>query len=111
MTTLAWMKYVYRRHIPMFVQFAVNVMGCSGSFREQEKLAYDGIRALEDFTKKMGLPTTMKELGVDDSQFEFMARRAVGYKGDTLGALEKLSWEDVLNIYRIANGEEVEVLA
>jgi hypothetical protein len=110
-TTLAWMKYVYKRHIPMFVQFAVNVMGCSGSFREQERLAYDGIRALEDFTKKMGLPTTMKELGIDDSQFEFMAKRAVGYKGETLGCLEKLTWQDVLNIYRIANEEDVEVLS
>ena len=110
-TTLAWMKYVYKRHIPMFVQFAVNVMGCSGSFREPEKLARSGIRALEDFTRKMGLPTTMKELGVDDSQFEFMARRAVGYKGGTLGTLEKLSWQDVVSIYRIANDEDVAVLS
>ena len=66
---------------------------------------------LMDFTKKMGLPTTMKELGIDDSQFEFMAKRAVGYKGETLGCLEKLTWHDVLNIYRIANEEEVEVLS
>jgi hypothetical protein len=59
----------------------------------------------------MGLPTTMKELGVDDSRFEFMAKRAVGYKGDSLGTLEKLTWQDVLNIYRIANEENVEVLS
>lgn len=109
-TTLDWMKYVYKRHIPMFVQFAINVMGCRGSFREPERLAYDGIMALEDFAEKMGLPTTMKELGVDDSQFELMAKRAVGYKGGTLGSLEKLAWQDVVNIYRIANEEDVPVL-
>lgn len=81
-------------------------MGCSGSFREPEKLAYDGIMALEDFAKKMGLPTTMRGLSVDDSQFVFMAKRAVGYKGGTLGSLEKLTWQDVVNIYRIANEED-----
>lgn len=108
--TLAWMKYVYKRHIPMFVQFAVNVMGCRGSLREPEKLAYDGILALEDFAKKMGLPVTMKELGVDDSQFEFMDKRVVGYKGSTRGSLEKLTWQDIVNVYRIANQENVPTL-
>lgn len=110
-TTLAWMKYVYQRHLPMFVQFAVNVMGCTGSFRQPERLAYEGIMALKDWTIKMGLPTTMKELGVDDSQFAFMAKRAVGYHSEgTLGKLEKLTWQDVVNIYKIANEENVLVL-
>lgn len=86
------------------------------------RLTYGAIEGRRDFKEGICLlyktlrpegivPTTMKELGVDDSQFEFMAQRAVGYKGGTLGSLEKLSWQDVVNIYRIANEEKVPVLS
>lgn len=100
--TIAWMKYVYKKHIPMFVQFAVNVMGVSGSFREQERLALEGILALEDFYKKMGLPVRMNEINVDDSKFELMAKQCTEENGGTLGKLEKLTWQDVVNIYKLA---------
>ena len=99
--TIAWMKYVYKKHIPMFVQFAVNVMGIQGSFREQERMALDGILALEDFYKYMGLPVRFSELGIDDEKFEYMAKHSVEENEGTVGKLEELTWEDVVNIYRL----------
>ena len=40
---------------------------------------------------------------IDDSQFEFMAKRACDYKPThTLGSVVKLSREDVVEIYRLA---------
>ncbi len=100
--TPAWMKYVYRKHIPMFVQFAVNVMGIKGSYREQERLALEGIEALEEFSKKMGLPTRFCEVGITDKDFVWMAKRCAELQGGRVGALEKLTWEDIVEIYKIA---------
>ncbi len=101
--TPAWMKYAYKSNPEIFSQFAVNVMGIQGSIREPERLAMEGIKALEEFSKRIGLPTRLSELGIDDAKFEFMAKRACGYKTDgKLGVIKKLDWEDVVKIYKLA---------
>lgn len=103
--TIAWMKYVYKANLPMFVQFAVNVMGVEGSFRDEESIALEGINRLKEFFVKMGLPVTLKELGIDDSNLEIMAKKATNFndgKEFKLGGLRKLGWEDVLAIYKLA---------
>lgn len=102
--TPAWMQYVYKANIPMFVQFAVNVMGVDGSYRDQEALALEGIARLLEFYVKMELPVTMGELGIEENKFEEMARKATGYAGlnGTIGGLKKLQWQDVLAIYKLA---------
>ena len=104
--TPAWMKYVYKDNIPMFVQFAVNVMGVEGSFREPEKLALDGIEKLTQFFVSMGLPITMKELGIDKKDFEIMAKKATGFNRGTehpIGGFKKLLWEDIYKIFQLAD--------
>lgn len=99
--TLAWMKYVYKKHLAVFDQFAVNVMGCHVSYKEPEALARQGIEALEDFCHKMNLPTSMKQLGVPEDQFKHLAEKCAN--GGTVGSLEKLTAQDIENIYRLAN--------
>lgn len=103
--TPAWMKYVYKTNLPMFVQFAVNVMGVEGSLREPEKIVLDGIKRLEEFYVKMGLPIRLSDLKIDDTNLELMARKATGEnrgKEITLGGLKKLNKDDVLAIYKLA---------
>ena len=97
------MKYVYKANLPMFVQFANKVMGVDGSFREPEAVALEGIEGLEEFFVKMGLPTTMQELGIDGSRVEAMAKQAIANKGgESIGGLKQLQWEDVVAIYKLA---------
>ena len=103
--TPAWMKYVYQHNLPMFVQFAVNVMGVEGSFRDQEALVLAAIDKLTDFFRAIGLPTSLGELGIGEENLELMAKKATGEDGGpgyTLGGLKKLGWQDVLAIYRLA---------
>ena len=102
--TPAWMKYVYKENINMFVQFAVNVMGVSQSFRDPDAIVLEGINRLENFYKKIGLKLTLKELNINESAFEDMAKKATGaFFGDEhgVGSFKKLMWQDVLNIYKI----------
>ena len=102
--TPAWMEYVYKTNVPMFVQFAVNVMGVEGSFRDPEGVVQEGIGRLREFYAKMGLPSTLAGLGIGDEQLELMAKKATkiafGAKRP-LGGLKKLYWQDVLAIYKL----------
>jgi alcohol dehydrogenase YqhD (iron-dependent ADH family) len=103
--TPAWMQYVYRDNVNMFVQFAVNVMGVKGSYRDGDAIVQEGISRLREFFRRMGLPSTLKELGIDESKLELMAKKATGAAFDEeepIGGLKKLYWQDVLEIYKLA---------
>ncbi len=103
--TPAWMTYVYRDNIPMFAQFATNVMGVEGSLRDPEALILDGIDRLRRFFRRMGLPATLSELGIGPEKLERMAKKATGEafgEESPIGGLKKLYWQDVLEIYRLA---------
>jgi alcohol dehydrogenase YqhD (iron-dependent ADH family) len=103
--TPAWMRYVYKANIAMFVQFAVNVMGVEGSYRDPDAIVTEGIERLREFFRKMGLPLTLSELGIGDDKLELMAKKATGEeygREQPLGSLKKLYWQDVLEIYKLA---------
>ena len=98
----AWMQYVYKDNINMFVQFSVNVMGVEDSFRDPDAIVQEGIARMREFFDKMGLPATLKELGVDVSKLEEMAKKvtkAAFGEEQPIGGFKKLYWQDVLAIY------------
>ncbi len=100
--TPVWMEHVYKTNVPMFVQFAVNVMGVDGSFRDPEGIVQEGLDRLREFYSKMGLPSTLAGLGIDEDQLELMAKKAtkIAFGAESpLGGLKKLYWQDVLSIY------------
>ncbi len=103
--TPAWMEYVYQANTPMFVQFAVKVMGVDGTFRDPDAIVHEGIDRLRAFFRRMGLPQTLRELGIGEERLEEMAKKATGAAFGAergIGGLKKLNWQDVLAIYRLA---------
>ena len=103
--TPGWMKYVYKDNINMFVQFAINVMGVQGSFRNPDAIVSEGISRLSEFFKKIGMPSALSGLGIDEENLELMAKKgtrvAYGVEECPLGGLKKLYWQDILAIYNI----------
>ncbi|WP_369281809.1 iron-containing alcohol dehydrogenase [Oscillibacter sp. GMB15532] len=102
--TPGWMQYVYKDNINMFVQFAVNVMGVEGSYRDPDAIVQEGINRLREFFCKMGLPGTLSELGVGEDRLEEMAKKSTGAafgEEKPIGGLKKLYWQDVLTIYKL----------
>jgi alcohol dehydrogenase YqhD (iron-dependent ADH family) len=103
--TPAWIQYVYKENPDMFVQWAVNVMGVRGSFRQPEELISEGIARLKEFIAKLDLPTALSELGVKEEDFEMMAKRLTGVDhGEEvgIGSVKVLGWEDIVKIYKLA---------
>lgn len=98
----AWMKYVYKHRVDKFVQFATRVWNIEQDFENPEKTALEGIEQLKNFFKKIGLPTTLKELNIPEEKFEELASRCTNEGTSTVGNFVELSKEDVIEILKIA---------
>ncbi len=60
-------RHIYKEGLAKFVRFAKNVWKIPEDGKTEEELAAAGVEALADFIKEIGLPTTLRELGVDES--------------------------------------------
>lgn len=100
MLTPKWMRYVLSEDtVDKFYTYAVNVWGIAPAENKME-VANQGIDATENFFKKIGLPTTLGEFGIDDSRFDEMAKTAVRAGG--LGnAYVPLAEKDVIEILKM----------
>lgn len=99
--TPQWMRYIYKKHLPMFVQFAVNVMGVRGDLKNMEETALRGIEALENFSRTLDLPLHLSDLNVGDEKFAEMANLAASYhENNKVGPLEPLAPENIVEIYK-----------
>ena len=97
----SWARYVCKNCLPRFRQFAVNVMRVEPAATDEET-ALRGIEALEDFFRRIGMPTNLRELGVSASEEDLalMARKcAVGVNG-AMGSAKLLREEDMLAIFK-----------
>ena len=99
---MAVLQPVYYRHIfedgiGKFVRFAERVWGISPEGKKREELAEAGIDALVEFIREVGLPTSLRELGIkNDKKLEEIAE-SCHYSP---GSYRKLETDEVLEIFR-----------
>ena len=101
----SWARYVKDKHLSRFVQFAVNVMGVENDFAHPDETAEKGICAIEDFYRKIGMPTNIHELlgrEITDDEIEVLVDKCSRGKTITIGALEVLGADEMRAIYRMA---------
>ena len=99
----SWARYVYKNCLPRFKRFAINVMGVAATGTDEE-IALKGIEAMEEFYRKIKMPTNLRELGVEatDEDLKLMAHKcAVGVDGGK-GSARFLREEDMLAIYTMS---------
>jgi alcohol dehydrogenase YqhD (iron-dependent ADH family) len=99
----AWMKYLHKHDVNRFFQFASRVWNVDYCAWAPEKTALEGIKRLENFYKSLGLPISLKELGITDDRLEEMADKCTNSDRATVGNFVKLSKTDVFNILNLAN--------
>ncbi len=99
-----WMRYVMHQDIKRFVQIALRVWNVEGNVWSDEETAMAGIHALEAFWKSLGLPSTLKELGIPNDRLEEMAGKCAGETDRHQGQFVKLYKKDVLAILKAAGG-------
>ena len=99
--TPKWMRHILSEStVDKFCDYAVNVWGLERG-GDKFTLANRGIDATETFFKKMGLPSSLTEFGIDDASFAVMAEKAVRI-GGLQNAYVPLSEDDVIRILRMS---------
>lgn len=90
-------RRIYRHGLPKFVRFAVNVWGISPKGRTAEQTALAGIDALANFIREIGLPTTLRELGVDENTD---LKTIADSCGIVQGSYKKMTHEEIFSIFK-----------
>ena len=90
-------RHIYQDGLSKFQKFAVHVWGISPQDKTEEKLARAGVEALADFIKEIGLPSTLGELGVDES----IDLKAIADSCNLApGSYRKMTHEEILKIFQ-----------
>ncbi|MCI8624158.1 MAG: iron-containing alcohol dehydrogenase [Provencibacterium sp.] len=93
----AWAKFVYKKDVRKFAQLAVRVFGVDMDFDHPEETARRGIESMIAYFRRIGMPTTIGELGVSPDAFEEMARKCA-----PLASYCELGVEEIVEIFKLA---------
>ena len=99
---LAVLHPVLYRHMlpeaaPQFARLAVNVWGLSPEGKTELQLAQEFISALSNFIREIGLPTTLKEMGIQDGLDLSAIAETTTLTG---GCVKKFSREELMQVLR-----------
>lgn len=94
-----WMEHCLdETTVPKFVQFGCNVFDIDPSLPPMD-IANKSIKMLSDFLyKTLGLKSTLTDIGIDDKNFEVMAKKACW--GDVFYGFKPLTPKDIEAIFR-----------
>ncbi len=100
----SWARYVYTEDPRRFAQFAVNVMGVSNDFRNEEATALAGISKLEEFFQSINMPISISDLGIElsDAEIDELAYKCCFMGKRTIGGFKNLDHDDMAEIFRMA---------
>ena len=100
--TPPWMEYVLDdERVDKFVEYGINVWGIDSN-KDKYEIARESIDKTKEFFISLGIPMTLKEVGIGEENLEIMAKAAIDHKGGLVGNFKPLYYEDVLAIYKKA---------
>lgn len=96
-----WMRYVLNDDtVDKFVEYGVNVWDIDKNL-DRYDIANKAIDMTKKyFTESLGIPETLREVGIGEEKLELMAKQATRF--GAIGSFELLETKDVLNIYKAA---------
>ncbi|MCR4932937.1 MAG: iron-containing alcohol dehydrogenase [Lachnospiraceae bacterium] len=102
-TMPAVFKYVYKHDVMRFAKLATRVWGIQMDFDNPEATALQGITALENFLKSIGMPIRFNELGAKEEDIPTLVKMLCYGDGRTgsISGFVKLNEEDCTNIYKM----------
>ncbi len=96
----AWVKYMAGVKPWRPALLAARVFGVDPYDHDEEERALILSEKLKDFFRKLGLKTSLTELGIDDKDFEVMAKRAT--RNGTVGHYVPLDKDKFIDILKLA---------
>ncbi len=97
-----WMRHVLDdSNVDKFVEYGLNVWDVDKN-KYKYDIAHEAIDKTQEFFASLGIPLTLRELGIGEENLEKMAKAVTDYNGGKVGSYKPLSYEDVLEIYKSA---------
>lgn len=93
--SMPYYRHIYKYGLHQFVRFAKNVWDVNGEGKSDDEIALEGIAALENFSKEIGIPSTLRELGTTEDMLEKIA-----YSVEEGGGYKKMTHEDILAVLK-----------
>ena len=93
----AYYLHIYKEGLPKFKQFATRIWGISPEEKSDEEIALAGITALRDFIIEIGLPVTLRDLGLNETTDLKMIADSCAIVSDSY---KKMSPEEILKIFK-----------
>ena len=101
----SWARYVWETKPARFARFARNVWDVDDV--DADEAAMLGIEAMENFFRSLHMPVSLgelKDVGVQSEEgLQELALRCSYQKTRTIGSFRVLGYDDMLEIYRLAN--------
>jgi len=98
----AYMRYTVNEDVQRYRRLAVKVFGIKDNPKKPLKVALAGIDALEDFFRKIGMPTSFKEIGANPEDIDKLLEKLRINRGERFGQFKELTMEDARKIYELA---------
>ena len=90
-------RHIYKDGLAKFKRFATQVWAVPTDGRTDEEIALAGIEALEDFILEIGLPVTLRDLGIDEAaDLKAIADSCACVSG----AYRVMTHEEILEIFK-----------
>ena len=94
--SLPYYRYIMPYGLSKFKRFAVEVWNVDGTGKTDEQIAEEGLKAMENWMKKLGLAMNISEFGATEDMIEGMADVTALLDG----GYKKLSRDEVVKILR-----------
>jgi len=95
-----WMKYILNEEtLEKFVEYGVNVWGIDAN-QDKYKIANEAIDKTREYFISLGIPSSLREVGINEEKLEEMAKQAT--RNGKLGNFRALDAGDVLSIFTAA---------
>lgn len=89
-------RHIYKDGVEKFARFAVNVWNIPDNGKTKEELAGAGVEALADFIKEIGLPVSLREIGITD---KFCLKEIADSCNLSDGGYRKMTHKEILEIF------------
>jgi alcohol dehydrogenase YqhD (iron-dependent ADH family) len=96
----AWLTFMVEHNPGKVAQFARRVWDVVEA--DDKKAAVEGIERLKNFYRSIGMPVTLKELGVENPDIDLLVKKLHENKGEVIGGYYRLTAKETTEIYKLA---------
>ena len=98
----SWARYVYKYDLQRWLQYAHNVWNLDIDFEHPEQTVLKAIDCQEDYYRSLGMPVSIKELGVKEEDIEKLTLGCTRGGTFVIPGVKPLKGEDIEAIYKMS---------